>query len=96
MRAPARSPRYKWEPTVRGREQALRDLSVGQARGGKWTAADRPVADTDIAAWHTIGVTHFCRPEDFPVMPCEYAGFTLKPFGFLAEDTGRAGSPACT
>jgi primary-amine oxidase len=28
-------------------------------------------------------VTHFCRPEDFPVMPVEYTGFTLKPFGFF-------------
>ena len=48
-----------------------------------WTAADRPVVDTDIVVWHTVGVTHFCRPEDFPVMPVEYAGFTLKPFGFF-------------
>ncbi|HET6192944.1 MAG TPA: hypothetical protein VFE59_38760 [Trebonia sp.] len=28
------------------------------------------------------------RPEDFPVMPVEYAGFTLKPFGFF--DTNPA------
>jgi primary-amine oxidase len=48
-----------------------------------WTAADRPVVNTDIVVWHTVGVTHFCRPEDFPVMPVEYAGFTLKPFGFF-------------
>jgi primary-amine oxidase len=41
------------------------------------------VADTDIVLWHTVGVTHFSRPEDFPVMPTEYAGFTLKPFGFF-------------
>jgi primary-amine oxidase len=49
----------------------------------RWTAADRPVVDTDIVIWHTVGVTHFCRPEDFPVMPVEYTGFTLKPFGFF-------------
>ena len=49
----------------------------------EWTQADRPVADTDIVLWHTVGVTHFSRPEDFPVMPTEYAGFTLKPFGFF-------------
>ena len=54
----------------------------------EWTAADRPVTDTDIVLWHTVGVTHFCRPEDFPVMPVEYAGFTLKPFGFF--DTNPA------
>ncbi|PZS39654.1 MAG: hypothetical protein DLM62_07115 [Pseudonocardiales bacterium] len=48
-----------------------------------WTAADRPVTDTGIALWHTVGVTHFCRPEDFPVMPVEYTGFTLRPAGFF-------------
>jgi primary-amine oxidase len=48
-----------------------------------WTAADRPVTDTDIVLWHTVGATHFCQPEDFPVMPCEYVGFTLKPSGFF-------------
>jgi primary-amine oxidase len=48
-----------------------------------WTAADRPVTDTDIVLWHTVGATHFTRPEDFPVMPVEYVGFTLKPFGFF-------------
>ena len=25
-----------------------------------------------------------CRPEDWPVMPVEYAGFMLKPVGFFA------------
>jgi primary-amine oxidase len=48
-----------------------------------WTSADRPIVDTDIVLWHTVGATHFCRPEDFPVMPREYVGFTLKPFGFF-------------
>jgi primary-amine oxidase len=48
-----------------------------------WTAADRSVTDTDIVLWHTVGTTHFCQPEDFPVMPCEYVGFTLRPSGFF-------------
>jgi primary-amine oxidase len=48
-----------------------------------WTAADRPIVDTDIVLWHTVGATHFSRPEDFPVMPVEYVGFTLKPAGFF-------------
>ena len=33
--------------------------------------------------WYTFGVTHFVRPEDWPVMPVEYAGFLLSPFGFF-------------
>jgi primary-amine oxidase len=48
-----------------------------------WTAADRPVVDTDIVLWHSFGVTHIPRPEDWPVMPVEYTGFTLIPFGFF-------------
>ena len=36
--------------------------------------------------WHSFGHTHVCKPEDFPVMPVEYAGFMLKPNGFFAEN----------
>jgi primary-amine oxidase len=49
----------------------------------RWTAADRPVADTDIVVWHTFGVTHVVRPEEWPVMPVETTGFTLLPSGFF-------------
>jgi primary-amine oxidase len=28
-------------------------------------------------------VNHIARPEDWPVMPVEYAGFWLKPDGFF-------------
>ena len=34
-------------------------------------------------AWYTFGVTHFPRPEDWPVMPVEYCGFQLIPVGFF-------------
>jgi primary-amine oxidase len=49
----------------------------------RWTAADRPIADTDVVVWYTFGVTHFVRPEDWPVMPVEYCGFLLAPVGFF-------------
>ena len=56
-------------------------------RGGDglpgWTAQDRNVANTDVVVWYSFGVTHFVRPEDWPVMPVEYTGFTLMPFGFF-------------
>ncbi len=44
---------------------------------------DRPIENRDIVVWHSFGHTHVCKPEDFPVMPVEYAGFTLKPNGFF-------------
>jgi len=48
-----------------------------------WTARDRDVVDTDIVLWHSFGITHIPRPEDWPVMPVEYTGFSLIPFGFF-------------
>jgi primary-amine oxidase len=58
-----------------------------QSRGGDglpaWTAADRSLVDTDVVLWHTFGLTHVPRPEDWPVAPVEYAGFILKPAGFF-------------
>lgn len=60
---------------------------VNQHPGGAglpaWTAADRDLDGADIVLWHTFGLTHFPRPEDWPVMPVDYAGFTLKPVGFF-------------
>jgi primary-amine oxidase len=52
----------------------------------KYVAQNRPIENEDIVLWHTFGATHVCRPEDFPVMPVEYIGFTLKPNGFFAEN----------
>jgi len=30
-----------------------------------------------------MGAHHIPRPEDWPVMPAEYIGFSLKPAGFF-------------
>jgi primary-amine oxidase len=58
-----------------------------QHQGGdglpRWTAADRGVADTDLVVWYTFGSHHVARLEDWPVMPVQYAGFTLQPHGFF-------------
>jgi primary-amine oxidase len=48
-----------------------------------FVADDAPIEDTDVVLWHTFGLTHFPRPEDWPVMPTDYTGFTLKPVGFF-------------
>jgi primary-amine oxidase len=48
-----------------------------------WTERDRGLVDTDVVLWHTIGTSHTARPEDWPVMPVDYVGFTLKPAGFF-------------
>ena len=52
----------------------------------KFIAQNRPIENEDIVVWHTFGHTHVCKPEDFPIMPVEYAGFALKPNGFFTEN----------
>jgi len=52
----------------------------------KYINRNRNIDNEDIVVWHTFGHTHVCKPEDFPVMPVEYAGFLLKPNGFFAEN----------
>jgi primary-amine oxidase len=48
-----------------------------------WIKANRNIEGEEIVLWHAFGVTHIPRVEDFPVMPCESTGFSLKPDGFL-------------
>ena len=49
----------------------------------EWTRANRRVDNTDTVVWYTFGAHHLPRPEDWPVMPVVYTGFTLKPQGFF-------------
>ncbi|MEU6379164.1 primary-amine oxidase [Streptomyces sp. NPDC046909] len=64
---------------------------VNQHPGGAglpaYAAADRDLDGDgngqDIVVWHTFGLTHAPRPEDWPIMPVDYTGFKLKPVGFF-------------
>lgn len=46
-------------------------------------AAGGDVDGGDLVVWHAFGLTHIPRPEDWPIMPVDYSGFWLKPYGFL-------------
>jgi primary-amine oxidase len=69
-----------------------------QSRGGDglmcWTEQDRPIEDTDVVLWYTFGHTHIPRPEDYPVMPTAYIGFTLKPVGFFSANPANDVPPS--
>ncbi len=52
----------------------------------KYTSGNRSVENTDVVVWYTFGVNHVPRPEDWPVMPVEYTGFSLKPVGFFDQN----------
>ena len=45
--------------------------------------------NTDVVLWYTFGHTHIPRPEDYPVMPTAYIGFTLKPNGYQVSQALR-------
>jgi primary-amine oxidase len=65
----------------------------------EWIQDDRSIDGQDIVLWHTFGISHIARPEDWPVMPVEHTGFTLKPWGFFARnpalDVPPSDSHAC-
>jgi primary-amine oxidase len=76
-------------PYVHSERHAAGDYPNQHAGGAglpEWTAADRPIADTDVVVWYTFGAHHIARLEDWPVMPVQYAGFTLQPFGFFDQN----------
>ncbi|WP_105033428.1 primary-amine oxidase [Cryobacterium aureum] len=60
---------------------------VNQHSGGAglpaYIAADRSIDGEDIVLWHTFGLTHFPRVEDWPIMPVDTVGFKLRPDGFF-------------
>ena len=68
--------------------------STGRRRPAALDGADRPIVDTDVVLWHTFGVTHVPRPEDWPVMPVEYAGFSLVPIGLLRPQPRARRAPS--
>ncbi|RJN32750.1 primary-amine oxidase [Nesterenkonia natronophila] len=61
----------------------LVNLNPGSGGLPEYTAQNRSVEGEDIVLWHTFGLTHFPRTEDWPIMPVDYAGFTLTPNGFF-------------
>jgi primary-amine oxidase len=60
----------------------------------EWTAQDRPLKAQDVVLWHTFGISHIPRPEDWPVMPVESCGFRLRPWGFFDRNPALDIPPA--
>jgi primary-amine oxidase len=63
---------------------------TNQSRGGMGlksyvaSHASENARDEDIVIWHSFGLTHTPRIEDFPVMPCEIISVALKPSNFFS------------
>jgi primary-amine oxidase len=70
------------------------NLSAADRGLPAWTAADRPIADTDVVLWYVFGLHHITRPEDWPVMPSDRTSFWLKPWGFFDRNPALDVPPA--
>jgi len=70
-------------------------MHSGQGGLEELTASNRDISECDLVTWHTFGVTHTPRPEDWPVMPVEYCGFHLIPVGFFEKNPTINLPPSC-
>lgn len=52
----------------------------------EWAFREENVENEDVVLWHSFGLTHVTRPEDFPVMPYEKLSLSLKPANFFTEN----------
>ena len=61
-------------------------LSKGGEGLPTWTKANRPIENTDIVLWYSVGFHHVPHSEDWPVMPTVWHEFELKPVNFFAQN----------
>ncbi len=73
----------RYDPAQRYAAGDLPNQHPGGAGLPEYVAADRGIDGGDIVLWHTFGMTHFPRPEDWPVMPVAHCGFVMRPVGFF-------------
>ena len=74
------TPQRDGERYAAGDHPTLSDPGMGLP---EWTESNRSIQDTDVVLWHTIGMHHLPRAEDWPVMPVMWHGFELRPFDFF-------------
>ena len=79
--------RHLWVTPYAPEEMSATGPYPNQHPGGaglpEYTKNDRNVENTDLVLWYTLGYHHVPRPEDWPVSPVSYCGFSLKPVGFF-------------
>jgi primary-amine oxidase len=51
-----------------------------------WVERNRPIHDTDIITWYTMGFHHVPHMEDWPVMSTMWKGITLMPYNFFPHN----------
>jgi primary-amine oxidase len=81
---------HLWVTPYHPLEQYAAGTYPNQSKGGDglpaWTSADRPINNTDVVLWYTVGFHHVVRAEDWPVLPTSWHEFQLRPFDFFTRN----------
>jgi primary-amine oxidase len=75
-----------YDPTQRYAAGTYPTSSTGTDGLAVWTQANRPIENTDLVGWYTLGFHHMPRAEDWPVMPTMWHHFQIRPFNFFAAN----------
>jgi primary-amine oxidase len=51
-----------------------------------WQEADRPLDGAELVVWPIVGVHHYPKPEEWPIMPVHRIGLRLEPDGFFTRN----------
>jgi primary-amine oxidase len=90
QRAGAFSAHQLWVKPFRPDELYAAGVYPTASKGGEglaaWTQANRPIENTDIVAWYTMGFHHVPRAEDWPVMPVMWHDFVIRPVNFFQQN----------
>jgi primary-amine oxidase len=64
-----------------------------------WQQADRPLDGAELVVWPIVGVHHYPKPEEWPIMPAHKIGLRLEPDGFFTRnpslDVPESSSDSC-
>jgi len=78
---------HLWVTAYHPQERFAAGTYPNQQQGGDglpvYVKQNRSLVGTDIVVWYTFGTNHVVRPEEWPVLPVDMLGFSLKPVGFF-------------
>lgn len=76
----------RYDPAERYPSGELVNQNDGFGTIDRWIERDADIDGQDIVLWHTFGLTHFPRTEDWPIMPVDTTGFSFVPHGFFDQN----------